>query len=185
MELVMENDLLSFLKSDPELAFEKIVKEYEGRLTQVTMRLLNDMDAAHEVTQEAFISFYRTIDNFEGKSKIYTYLYRIAVNKSIDYLRKKKTRKNYEDEYLKENKAAIEAGYQEDLDIKMVLQSALEKLDVKYRTPIVLLEYENMKYKEIAQVLNISLSAVKMRIFKGREKLQKILIEMGVHFENM
>lgn len=185
MELVMENDLLNFLRTEPDLAFEKIVKQYEQRLFQVAVRLLQDSDAADEVVQETFMSFYRNMHKFEGKSKVYTYLYRIAVNRSIDYIRKKKTRKNYEEEYLKENKSKIEAGYQEDLDIKIVLQKSLDQLDVKYRTPIVLLEYENMKYKEIAEVMGISLSAVKMRIFKGREKLLKILTNMGVSLENM
>ncbi len=161
-----------------ELAFDRIVRDYESSLRSVAFRITKDDEEAKDIVQDVFISYYKNMDKFRNDSNLFTYLYRIAVNKSVDFVRKQKREKtNFEDDFTNHPNGKNEIA---NLETKIVIGIALDKLDLPYRLPIILLEYENKNYEEIALLLNLPLNTVKTRISRAREKLLKILLNMGV-----
>ena len=161
-----------------ELVFDQVVKNYRDFLHSVVFRIIKDNEETKDIVQDVFISYYKNIDKFRNDSNLSTYLYRIAVNKSIDFIRKQKREKTELEENFSNhsnNKDEINS-----LEIKIVVERALNKLPLPYRVPIILLEYENKNYEEISKLLNLPLNTVKTRVARAREKLLKILSNMGV-----
>jgi len=161
-----------------ELAFDQVVKDYEHSLHSVVFRITRNNEEAKDIVQDVFISYYKNIDKFKNNSSLFTYLYRIAVNKSIDFVRKQNREKtDIREDFSDHSNSSDEIN---NLEIKIVVELALNKLSLPYRIPLMLLEYENKNYEEIAKLLNIPLNTVKTRISRSREKLLKILLDMGV-----
>jgi RNA polymerase sigma-70 factor, ECF subfamily len=175
MELTITNEhiLLEQLKNKEEKAFNLIVSSYDKKLISIADKIINDIEISKEIVQDVFLDFFNTINNFNGQSKIFTYLYRITINKSIDRLRKiilsKKTKidRNNTDNVL------------ENIETKIIVGEALKKLDDNLKIPLLLAEYEQLKYEEIAAILDVPVNTVKMRIFYARKKLLKIFNNMG------
>ncbi len=118
------------------------------------------------------MDFYRSVGRFNGKSSIYTYLYRITVNKSIDALRKIIASK-------KLNLIKNESDKIETTETRIIVNKALEKLNDDLKIPLLMVEYEGLKYEEIALILGLPVETIKMRIFYARKKLLKIFNNMG------
>jgi len=118
------------------------------------------------------LDFYRSVGRFNGKSSIYTYLYRITVNKSIDALRKIIASK-------KLNLIKNESDKIETTETRIIVNKALEKLNDDLKIPLLMVEYEGLKYEEIALILGLPVETIKMRIFYARKKLLKIFNNMG------
>ncbi len=167
------------LRNSDEKEYGKLVSLYQKPLTNVVMRVVFNHDEASEIVQDVFLSFYKNIDKFEGKSKVYTWLYRVALNRSIDLIRKReRERKMFSKVYTKD--------YHEDEDsleknsYNTLLATALDKLDDSFKLPLLFAEYENYSYEEISDKLGIPVNTVRTRIFRGRKKLLVILQKMGV-----
>jgi RNA polymerase sigma-70 factor (ECF subfamily) len=165
-------------KTKMELVFDQVVKDYGGFLHSVVFRITKDNEETKDIVQDVFISYYKNMNKFRNDSNLSTYLYRIAVNKSIDFVRKQKREKT---ELLGEDFSNNLNSKNEidNLEIKIVVERALDKLPLSYRVPVMLLEYENKNYEEISKFLNLPLNTVKTRISRAREKLLKILSNMG------
>ncbi len=159
----------------PELNFEEIIKKYKDRLINVSSKITFDYEETKDIVQESLLDLYKNKDLFLNKSSIYTYLYRIVINKSIDYIKKKKNKNKRESYYIQSKKQE-----EPDIDLKIILQDALKELPEKYQIPLILLEYDRLTYKEISNILNISLENVKITILRARKKLLTILTKKGV-----
>jgi RNA polymerase sigma-70 factor (ECF subfamily) len=155
--------------------FSNIFKKYRPRLLSLARRMTFSEEGAEDVVQDSYADFLSNFERYNGGSAVFTYLYRLVINKSIDYLRKNRSRKKLEQAL----KNGMNTG-REQSEIKIIVREALEKLDRGYRIPLMLLEFENQSYEEIAQILAISPGNVKVRIFRARQKLIKILERMGV-----
>jgi RNA polymerase sigma-70 factor, ECF subfamily len=167
----LENNKME-MKNNDEGFFEDIVKNYSHKLINGSYKMIADYDAAEDIVQETFLSFYLLRDRFENKSGIFTYLYRIMLNKSIDYIRKNRKKKNPSYEH--------EIDINENMDTKIVVNEALKRLPMKLRLPLTLVEYEHLQYDEVAEILKIPLNTVRTRIYKARKKLLEIFNKMGV-----
>ncbi len=154
--------------------FEDLVSSYQKPLVRVVNNLIYSEEDAKDITQEVFIVFYNNIEKFRGESSVFTYLYRIALNKSIDYLRKNKKKR-----FEKEIDFAVEDDTK-SVDLKIAVGEALQRLELKHRLPLILLEYEGKSYEDISKILNITLDNVKVRIYRAREALLKVFKKMGV-----
>ncbi|MGD8415285.1 MAG: sigma-70 family RNA polymerase sigma factor [Candidatus Latescibacterota bacterium] len=171
-------------------SFEQIYADYADAILNLAWRMTADEDTARDLTQDIFVKVYRSLESFEGRSSVYTWLYRIAVNHIYNYLKKEK-RKRWVDlldstvgEAIWGNEAES-GGPQapdpaadrllEDSERAEVVWRAVTDLPPKYRVPIVLYHYQGMSYKEIAETAGISMSAVEARIHRGRKKLVKLL----------
>lgn len=158
-----------------EKDFDSIVKNYKDRLINVSKKIVFNYEDASDIVQETFLDYYKNKDIFLNKSSIYTYLYRIVINKSIDHIRKHKSKLKKELNYFYKNKKQ-----DTDLDLKIIVEEALNELPEKYRVPLILLEYDNLSYKEISNVLGLSLENIKIIILRARKKLLTILNNKGV-----
>jgi RNA polymerase sigma-70 factor (ECF subfamily) len=139
---------------------------------------------AEDLCQEVFITAYRKIDSFEERASISTWLYRVAINRSKDFLRKRKRTPEIlvEDESPAELARGAEAPALGDpesaafsSEAERILQSAIVKLPVNLRMPLVLHELEGLEYSEIARSLRLPVGTVKSRIFRARVQLAEIL----------
>lgn len=163
----MPNDGSDLLKqlSDPQLkrrAFEQIVRQYSETLYWKIRRIVLTHDDANDVLQNTFVKAWVNLSDFQNLSKISTWLYRIAVNESLDFLRKNKH--NYDasvDEMTGVANMLLADEYFDGDQAQALLQEAIATLPDVQRTVFTLRYYDNMKYNEMSQVLHTSEGALK------------------------
>lgn len=164
-------------KGDSE-AFSQLFLTYKTLVYRVVYRLLRIQEDVDDAVQQTFIEVYKSLPGYEGKSKFTTWLYRIAVNVSIQHLRKRRsdTLSDFDPEILpsESNKDNLE-----HMELQKQIETALDAIPIKKRVVVVLHDIEERTMEEIASILNIPLGTVKSRLFHGRDemrkKLQKIL----------
>ena len=176
MNYIEEN--IDAFKSGDEKTYKELIDNYRVTLFNLIYSMINNEEEAEEILQDVFVKFFIKRDTFEGRSKVYTWLYRVAFNKSIDHIRKKEREKKYR---IKEyrNSELQEANDENTLN-KIIVLEALEELEEDFRTPLLMIEYENYSYSEISEKLNISVNTIKTRVFRARKKLLKIMKKKGV-----
>jgi RNA polymerase sigma-70 factor, ECF subfamily len=167
-------------------AFSRIVRLYKDRVFNTAFRLLGNQAIAEELTQDVFISVFRNIAGFKGQSKFSTWLYRITVNHAKNRIGYLARRGYYRSDELSDNTdgAGSVAGptrpsnpgtYFEDKELMGLLMKNLNKLSVKDRRIIILKDFEDLSYDEIAEVLSISLGTVKSRLSRARDRLKDLM----------
>ena len=149
-----------------DLKFEKIYKENSKYVYNVALGMLRNKDEAEDVMQNVFIKFFENYSSFEGRSNIRTYLYRMAVNKAIDYIRLQSLRGR------KHEEMEPEEVVKESPDTSL-LDTLLDRLGTDLKTPVLLSEIGGFSYKEIAEILNINIGTVKSRINRGMTRLKQ------------
>lgn len=133
-----------------------------------------------DVSQEVFVKLYRFLHKFK-QDRFTTWLYKITLNATRDYYRKEQRELAKEDK-LNAQRQTIFLSAEDDVllfEEDKLLHNAIQALDEKYRYPIVLYYFHELKYEEIAEVLNISLSTVKVRLLRAKEKLKAALMQEG------
>jgi len=154
--------------------FGVLVDRYEKKIKHYGKKFLNKEMDIEDVVQEVFLKAYRNIQGFDVKRKFSSWLYRIAHNEFVNKLKKSKREPLHFFDFdiifphlLKPEKQE----YKEQIDRK-VMEECLEKLSLKYREPIILYYFHNLSYKEIADVLEVPVSTVGIRLKRGKEKLK-------------
>lgn len=176
-EMTYEDDIDAF-KSSNEEAYKELMATYKKPLINLVYSIISNYDEAEEIVQDVFVLFYLKRDSFEGRSKIYTWLYRVSFNRAVDYIRKKEREKRYR---LKEYRNFEMQESENDNSInKIILADALSKLNETFRIPLLMSEYENYSYEEIAEKLVLPVNTIRTRIFGARKKLLSIIKKMGV-----
>lgn len=170
-------------------AFEKLVREYEKNVYNIALRMVNNSEDASDMTQEAFIKAYNSLQNFRGDSKFSVWLYRIVSNVCLDFLRSKNRRPtvslSVEDDDGEETEidVADESQSPELLLERSLTRDAvrrgLEALPPDYRQILLLREIQGLSYDEISSALDLEVGTVKSRIFRARKKLCAFLVEDG------
>jgi len=173
------------------MAVERLIGKYQGRIYNVILKICSNPDDAAELTQDTFVKIIENIDKFESRSGFYTWAFRIAVNLTLNY-RKRKLTANFKsldaafsgaDSEQKQSLAAVltndktpdPAELAENRELCDLVQKALGLLDDEYRTIIVLRDIEGMDYAQIADVLALELGTVKSRLSRARSALRQIL----------
>ncbi len=169
-------------------SFEDIYKEYGKRILNLSYKMVRNEETARDVTQEIFIKVYLNRDSFKNESHIYTWIYRIAINHIINFLKKNSKRKlmSIEDkkasnELNKDKVYSINKDNPTPIDIinksekEKTIWNAINSLPTKYRVPFILHKYEDKEQKEIAEMMGISVSAVETRVHRAKKQLIKIL----------
>jgi len=174
MEDIHDEFVRKASKGDVE-SFEKIYRAYTDYVYNVAFRIVQNREDAQEVTQEVFISVYRNIKNFRFQAKLKTWIHRITVNKAINCTKKESKVKNktvdYMDASIADNSLNPLDEKSEREDKEGMINKLLEALTPEQRACIVLRNIEGLSYKEIAQVLNIGINAVRSRLKRAREKV--------------
>ncbi len=174
MQSPSDLELVEQVKSGNDRAFSEIVSRYEKRVFFVVKRMLNDDDESADATQEVFIKLHDSLRKFRGDANLYTYLYRIATNVAISYLRKRKVRAIVRlDEMVSNmltggNEPQREADQEE---LRNLVAEAVSSLPVQQRQVFVLRFYEELSYEEIARIMHRSLGALKANYFHAMKKI--------------
>ncbi len=181
-----EAALVARAKGGDASAFSELVKHYDRRVFRMAKQITQNDDDAEDVLQEAFLKAYTHLDDFQGNSKFYTWIVRIAVNEALMKLRKRRSDRSVpldepidtgEDEVARE--IAVWEGNPEETysreELATLLDEAVESLKPAYRTVFILRDIEEMSIEETAEALNLSISAVKSRLLRARLQLREKL----------
>ena len=156
-------------------AFGELVTKYRAKIFTMVYRMVCNENDAWDLAQEGFLKAWRSIQQFQGRSSFYTWLYRLTVNLAIDSLRRKGRRVEVElDDAIPSSLPSPRANYHRN-EIRQHINAALAQLSPEHRAVIVLKEIEDLQYQEIAKILNLSIGTVMSRLFYGRKQLQSIL----------
>lgn len=159
-------------------AFDLLVIKYQSRITRLVSVYIQDFDAAKDVVQESFFRAYKALRNYRRESQFYTWLYRIAVNTSYNYLKSNKSwmtrmesmEGNAQAEQAESQYLSPERAYQND-DLRQGIQRAVSLLPLELRSVLLLREVEGMSYEQIAVVVGCELGTVKSRISRARDRV--------------
>ena len=171
--------LLNKIRSGDKTAYMELIQPYTERLLRKAIAMTKNEDDAEDVLQDALVSGYRSIGNFRADSGVYTWLYRIVINKSKDLLLKTKNRGEKpisEGEYLILDERM---GYEKKLELNDESDYLIKKinlLDDVFKQVIELRYFEEMSYAEIASVLECNIGTVKSRLFKAKEILKHMIL---------
>lgn len=176
--------LVRAFREGDEKAFEEIVRRYQRQVASVIYLTMGSRAEVEDLTQEVFMRVYRSIDRVTIETSLFSWIYRIATNLCIDELRRKRIKRvlsigpesgsaaDHSELFEEPSRASDELMAEEK---KHQVLDALAKLTPAHRAALVLREYEEMSYRQIARSLGITEQAVKSRIFRAREELKELL----------
>jgi len=181
-----EPALVARAKAGDMSAFSDLVQHYDRRIFRMAKQITQNDDDAEDVLQESFLKAYTHLDDFQGNSKFYTWLVRIAVNEALMKLRKRRSDRTVpldepidtgEDEMVRE--IAVwdenpEETYSRE-ELAQILDQAIQSLKPAYRTVFILRDIEELSIEETAEALSLSISAVKSRLLRARLQLREKL----------
>lgn len=168
-------------------AFDELITKYRGRVYGVVYNMTSNREDAADLTQDAFIKAFQSINRFQGQSSFFTWLYRIAINSTLTHLRKNRLRTFFSlekvDEEDRPSAEVIEAltdnsGAERDTFVRELqekLNEAMQKLSIKHRTVVTLFEIDGLSHQEIAEVMNCSVGTVRSRLHYAKQLLQSEL----------
>ncbi|MEO0900630.1 MAG: RNA polymerase sigma factor [Bacteroidota bacterium] len=174
--MIAEEALIDQLKNPEtrEKAFAVLLNTHKERLYWHIRRIVLNHDDADDVLQNTFIKVYRNIEGFKGDSKLYSWMYRIATNESLTFIKQRSKKSGISDEELKNRMVEnLEADiYFEGSEIQMKLQQALATLPDKQKLVFNMKYYQEMKYEEISEVLETSVGALKKSYHLAVKKIE-------------
>jgi len=185
---VDDQELIKRIASNDHVAFKALVELYQSSVLEICYRLLNNQEDAEDVAQEVFVRVFQKARSFRGESKVSTWLYRIAVNLSLNYRHKQKWNRYLDiltlsDTTREDAATRLEAPEKDRPDRRIeekernrVLSEALASLPERQRVAFVLHKFESLSYKEIADVLGTSVSSVESLVHRAKRSLQKKLL---------
>lgn len=183
-----EGHLIARLRCGDDAAYEDLVRAYGGRLLAVARRMLGNEEDARDAVQEAFLSAFRSIDRFEGGSRLSTWLHRIVVNVALMRIRSRRRKPDTSIDTLLP--AFREDGHHEEqfrpwvaqadelllrAEARDVVRAAIDRLPDSYRTVLVLRDIEERETSEVAGMLGVTPNAVKIRLHRARQALRTLL----------
>jgi RNA polymerase sigma-70 factor, ECF subfamily len=185
---MMDTDLVRRLIDGDNAAFRELVDAYQTLVYRTCYHLLRQPEDAEDIAQDVFIEVFESIGQFRYQSKLSTWLYRIAINKSLNHLRKNRWRSmlsSVENFFggEKNNNLDVEdtsvSNFPHNIDYKErseILQSAIASLSDNQRVAFTLNKFDDLSYQEISEILNLSLSSVESLIHRAKLNMQKRLI---------
>ena len=175
--------LVKRAKSGDYQAFDLLVLKYQSRLISTAFKFVKDVQIAEDVVQDSFIKAYKALESFREDSSFYTWIYRITVNTSKNFLVSKKRKSELLNSDLSEEASyeiePVETYSPEDLlqaiQLKKVITETIDQLGEDTRTALTLRELDGLSYEQIADVVNCPVGTVRSRIFRGREVIDEAI----------
>ncbi len=178
-------ELIVQLQQGDEQAFKRLVDEWQDMVYNTAVSIVQNEDDADDITQDVFIQVYQSVSSFKGESKFSTWLYRIAISKSLDHVKKKKRKKRFgfvqslfgtaQEEEIHPEEFNHPGVLMENRERAAELFKAMEQLPDNQRIAFTLHKLEAQKHQDIAAIMNISLTAVESLIARAKGNLRKIL----------
>jgi len=162
-------------------AFEELIRRHADRLYAVVLRFLGDSELAQEATQDAFLRAWRGIERFQGRSRFFTWLYRIGINEAKRRAAREPTERmvSIEEEPILEApdwSQAPDTRMEQD-DLRRALENSIRALPFEYRAPVILRDVEGLSTRDAAEVMELSEAAFKSRLHRARLVLRRALDE--------
>ena len=185
---VVEMDLVRRAQRGDLKAYDELVQRYQERIYATVYHMTSNHEDANDLAQDSFIKAYQALKSFKGGSSFYTWLYRIAVNKTINFLKQRKNRThmslndldfNTENNpdfvaLISEKTPRRDAGLKE---LQEKLNAALLKLSEPHRLVVVLHDVQGQSHEEIAEIMDCNIGTVRSRLFYARQQLQSLLAD--------
>jgi RNA polymerase sigma-70 factor (ECF subfamily) len=165
-----DNELISRCIQGDRQAFEVLLVRYEKPVFNAAFRMLNNSEDAKDVTQTVFLRAYEKLDHFNPTFKFFSWIYRIALNETINCLNKRNRTEELAREPIAETEGPDVAADSDQRSER--IQTALMTIKTEYRTVIVLKHFLDCNYVEISQILEIPEKTVKSRLYSGRQMLK-------------
>lgn len=185
---MLEGDLVKQARRGDFAAYDELVKRYQQRIYATIYHMTSNHEDANDLAQESFIKAFQALPSFKGGSTFYTWLYRIAVNKTINFLKQRKNR-----QHMSLNDLDFNAEHDPDLmalisdktpvrevgltELQQKLNEALLKLSEPHRMVVVLHDVQGVSHDEIAEMMGCNIGTVRSRLFYARQQLQGFLAE--------
>ena len=178
-----EKDIIDQLKQGNEEAFKQVFETYKDCIFNTILYMVQSNSEAEDLTQEVFVEVFLSIENFNAQSKLYTWIYRIAINKALNYQRSKKAKKRLGSFLSIFNLSAsddmpdfVHPGILlENKELSESLYQAIDQLPAKQKTAFILRQLEDLSYLEIAEVMQTTIPSVESLLFRAKQNLQKYL----------
>lgn len=180
--------LVEAFRSGDMNAFNALVERWQERIHRFAYRYFSSHDDAMEITQKTFIRAYRKLDSLEDTNKFSSWLYRIANNLCLDELKRAGRRRSSSMDALNEPRIAKSITENPDRPIQQkelgsLLQQALNQLPAEQRIVVIMKEYEGLKFREIAEILEEPENTVKSRMYYGLTSLRNIFEKWNIEME--
>jgi RNA polymerase sigma-70 factor (ECF subfamily) len=182
-----ETEIIQKLQHGNEQAFRLMVEKYQKLVVNTCFGMVHNTEDAEDIAQEVFIEVFRSVEKFRADSKLSTWLYRIAVNRSLNFIRDNKKHKwfqSFEDvveaknRQLKQLESSKTDQPEYELENKqraVILHEAIGSLPQNQKVAFTLSKYEELSYQEISEVMELSVSSVESLLFRAKKNLQKKL----------
>ena len=180
-----ETTLVEEALGGSQKAYEALTQRYSQAIYHIIYKIVRDKETAHDLVQETFMKAFSSLASYRSEFRFSTWLYKIAANCSIDFLRKRRIQALSLDQQLetKDGSVGIEVAdysYHPGIELerkeqRFSIEEAINSLPDKYREVIIYRHKDDKSYEEIADLLNIPVGTVKARIFRARELLKKTL----------
>ncbi|HEY1661534.1 MAG TPA: sigma-70 family RNA polymerase sigma factor [Verrucomicrobiae bacterium] len=183
-----ESSLVARARGGDLAAYDDLIKRYQERIYATIYHMTSNHEDANDLAQESFIKAFQALKSFKGGSSFYTWLYRIAVNKTINFLKQRKNR-----QHLSLNDLDFNTEHNPDLvalisdktprraagltELQQKLNEALLKLSEPHRLVVVLHDVQGLSHEEIAKVMECNIGTVRSRLFYARQQLQATLAD--------
>ncbi|MEO9512790.1 MAG: RNA polymerase sigma factor [Flavobacteriaceae bacterium] len=179
-----DKQFLSDLKEQKQLAYNRLLDEFQARVFNTCLSFVPNMEDAEDVAQEVFIEVYNSINKFKGNSKLSTWIYRISVNKSLEFIRKKNTKKRFgfmqsiTGNAIPVDKSSYFTEYNhpgvqlENKERNETLYRAINQLPEAQRVVFTLHKIDGLSYKEVSEITNKSVSSIESLLFRAKKNLK-------------
>lgn len=185
-----ERDLLARAKRGEMLAYDELVRHYQGRIYALVYNMTSNKEDAEDLVQDVFVKAYASLARFEEKSSFYTWVYRIAINRTLNFLKKRQRNPKMSlddvDNGVERDPAYVELSARESpfrdatlSELQEKLNKALMTLSENHRTVVVLHDIQGVPHEEIASMIGCSQGTVRSRLFYARQQLQAELSEFA------
>jgi len=184
-----ESALVRRVQSGDEMAFKELVERYQSKVFSIIYGILRNHNDAEDIAQQVFAKVYFSVRNFDFRSSLLTWIYKITVNECYDYLRKKKVRKlvyesdfSDDDAVMMENSgSSVDPGMpiDESLAQRDLAMKLLEKISEEDRSLLLLKEVEGHSVEELAGMTGMNENTIKVKLFRARQKLVKAAQRLG------
>lgn len=185
LEALDDLSLVHACKEGNALAFEQLVRRHHARLFGIAQHVIHSREDAEEVVQDAFLKAFRNLSSFQEKSQFSTWLFRITVNESLMKLRKRRTREMSIDDNHQDptairpfdiaDWAPNPEQFYGTLELRKILRRQLQKLQPNLRVTFILRDIEGFSTEDTAEILDVTVDAVKARVWRARLKLRLLL----------
>lgn len=181
---VSDEVLIARFKEGDDSSFRELVEKYQSRVYSIVLAIIGDKNDAEDLSQEIFVKVYRFLHQFKGRSKFFTWLYRLTINTCISARNKKKkdneiyqfqSEKNLISAHILQSDAKSPMEILQNKELEEKIKLALDSLSDGLKEVFVLREIEDLSYKQLSKIFNCPEGTIKSRLFRAREELKKKL----------